>query len=258
MKPDELSSAATLPSSRSHRKRFIVLADLPQRVIRQVARKGLLQAGRDGWRRVAENWRERRLGIETRGSIEGNELGHGDDSFGYQPIPYQTIDLAMKHVQADGESVFIDYGCGKGRAVVSAAMMPFQRVIGVELSKELCDVARRNVEQARKRFRCPDVQIVNADARDFVPPDEVSVVFFFNPFDHNILQVVLDRLQASWLQSPRPLKVIHGLPKCRKDWLRECDWLEAQTDLTDQVADWEQCVIYQAQESFRTTMVDPH
>ena len=111
-----LSTTSSFRSSRSPVAGLLALSELPQRVVRQVARRGLAGAADAAGRRLSDSYREWRLGIDTTGSIEGVNLGNADDSFGYQPISYRTFDLAMKHVEPVEGGVFIDYGCGKGRA----------------------------------------------------------------------------------------------------------------------------------------------
>src|SRR5262249_16540884 len=44
---------------------------------------------------------------------------------------------------------FVDFGSGKGRALLCAAARPFKRIVGVEWSTDLCAIARRNVELFR-------------------------------------------------------------------------------------------------------------
>ena len=46
----------------------------------------------------------------------------------------------------DHDLTFIDLGSGKGRAVLLASLYPFRRLIGVEFSPELTEVARLNVQ----------------------------------------------------------------------------------------------------------------
>lgn len=48
------------------------------------------------------------------------------------------------------ELTFVDLGAGKGRAMLLASELPFRRIVGVEFSPELCDVARRNLRTNRR------------------------------------------------------------------------------------------------------------
>ncbi len=92
--------------------------------------------------RSRETYRDWRLGIRTAGYIEADALGHGQDASAYEPINYRCLDIVFRYLEPDSDNdVFLDYGCGKGRAVVTAATYPFRRVIGVELWSELSELA---------------------------------------------------------------------------------------------------------------------
>ena len=108
--------------------------------------------------------------------------------------------------------VFIDYGCGKGRAVVVAATHPFRRVIGVEFAPTLADVARENVAAAKSHLRCDDVEIVTENAMHYVVPDDANVLFLFNPFSKHVMEGVLDRIRESLDRSPREIEVFYLQP----------------------------------------------
>ncbi len=53
------------------------------------------------------------------------------------------------------QDTFLDYGSGKGRALLAAARFPFGRVIGVELNEGECEIARSNARIAVPRLRSP-------------------------------------------------------------------------------------------------------
>lgn len=48
---------------------------------------------------------------------------------------------------------FVDFGSGKGRALLCAAAFPFKRIVGVEWSPDLCAIARRNIENSVPAIR---------------------------------------------------------------------------------------------------------
>src|SRR5262245_48343466 len=78
-------------------------------------------------------YHERKFNVSTAGWIQPAELGVvSPDALPYGPIGYQHIFWAFRKIPFPAEEVvFMDYGCGKGRAVIAAASMPFKRVIGV-------------------------------------------------------------------------------------------------------------------------------
>ncbi len=90
--------------------------------------------------------------------------------------------------------VFVDFGSGMGRVVLQAARYPFRKVIGVEVSETLHGIARENIDRNRQRLRCPDIELVHADALEYEIPDDVTVAFLYNPFRGTIFATVIERL----------------------------------------------------------------
>jgi SAM-dependent methyltransferase len=107
------------------------------------------------------------------------------------------------------DDVFLDLGCGKGRALLMASLYPFRRVSGVELAPELARVARRNIETFRPRKRCASIEVEVADAVAYPIPDDVSVVYLFNPFRGQTFATVVANLIASIDRNPRTVRVVY-------------------------------------------------
>jgi SAM-dependent methyltransferase len=105
--------------------------------------------------------------------------------------------------------VFVDFGSGKGRALMLASEFPFRRIVGVEFSAELTEIARRNLHSYRSELRrCENVELVCTDAVEYEIPDEPVVLYFYNPFDEPVLRRVLARIRASLDARPRPAFVV--------------------------------------------------
>jgi SAM-dependent methyltransferase len=75
------------------------------------------------------------------------------------------------------DDIFLDVGSGKGRVLVAASRYPFARVIGIEINDGLNRVARANLESAKSKRRCGDVEVITADARDWAIPTEVNYIY---------------------------------------------------------------------------------
>jgi hypothetical protein len=107
---------------------------------------------------------------------------------------------------------FIDFGAGKGRALLLASDYPFRRIIGVEFSRELVAVAEQNVARWLKtEHACTDIALVCCDVTDFDLPREPLVLYFYNPFGIEVMSKVLDRVHQSLQETPRPLVIaLHG------------------------------------------------
>jgi 16S rRNA G966 N2-methylase RsmD len=165
---------------------------------------------RDGLVRLAE----RRYAIRTSGVVPLEELGvAGPDRVRYKPAPWLVLRRALPRRSVGPDDVFVDFGSGMGRVVFQAALWyPFRRVIGVELSARLHRIAQDNIDRNRARLRCTDVELVRADVLDYPVPDEVTVVFFDNPFTGQIFGAVLDRLLASVDRAPRTVTIVYFNP----------------------------------------------
>ena len=157
---------------------------------------------------------DRRYGLDTEGELSPAELGMAaDERSGYQPARLKALRRILPAREVVDRDVFIDFGSGKGRAVLQAALhYPFRTVYGVELSTPLHEIAQQNVEKARHRLRCSDVRLVRSDVLDFQIPDEVTVAFINNPFGGDIFATVVDRLLASVDEKPRSLRIVYGNP----------------------------------------------
>jgi len=106
--------------------------------------------------------------------------------------------------------VFVDFGCGKGRALLLAAEYPFRRIVGVEFFPQLVEIARKNLFSYRNpRQVCPDLEVVLGDAALFPIPDAPLVLYFNDPFDGHVLERVVLNIRRSLDHHPRPITVIH-------------------------------------------------
>lgn len=157
---------------------------------------------------------ERRAGIRTEGHFTPEELGlSAENQQRYQPSNWLALRRLLPPRDVTPDDVFIDFGSGMGRIVFqAAARYPFRRVIGVELSDRLHAIAEDNIARTRHRLRCQDVTLVRADAREYAIPDDVTVVYFGNPFTGPIFEAVVRNLVASVERRPRVLRVLYFNP----------------------------------------------
>jgi len=166
-------------------------------------------------RAMYERYYEWRFDIQSGGYIDPGALGiANEESVGYEGTDYRSLsDIMVKLQVRERSDVFLDLGAGKGRAVIMAATQPFHRIIGVEISPELVAIAQRNLARARKRLVCTDIDVVTADATTFVVPDDVTVVFMFNPFRGDVLAHALQNVKASLNRAPRAIRVVFVNPR---------------------------------------------
>jgi SAM-dependent methyltransferase len=132
----------------------------------------------------------------------------------YMPLNYFVLETLMKQMMRNpGYSTFLDIGCGKGRVVAVAAHYHFEKITGLDFSEELCEDAIKNTNRIKQKFPGISIEIINRDALDFDIPDDICTIFFFNPFDAEMMCVVLDNIIKSLEKKPRPLRVLYANPQ---------------------------------------------
>jgi SAM-dependent methyltransferase len=161
---------------------------------------------------------DRVFGVDTSGSIHHTELNTNSPNqsfassyFGSDP---DYVKAAIHSLPVDYSNfTFIDYGSGKGRVLLLATEFNFKRIIGVEFSKELHNIAVNNIENFPLDFaKCKVVSSVFIDAVNFNLPQECLVLYFFNPFDRKIMASVIDSILESIIETPREIFIIYANP----------------------------------------------
>jgi hypothetical protein len=140
-------------------------------------------------------------------TVIGTRQAEGHD---YRPTPRLVFDWALSAIDEDlGKLSFVDYGAGKGRALLLASQHPFTAVGGIEYAEELHDAATMNIAQfPRSQMKCRDVECVHDDASEIGALDGPAVHYFFNPFSREVFAEVLSSLVTSYRKHPRRLYLI--------------------------------------------------
>jgi hypothetical protein len=165
--------------------------------------------------RIALRW-DRKYGVDTAGSIQlaalsvkGPNRKFGNECVCTSP---KSFDFMMRCLPADLQDyTFVDFGSGKSRTVLLASRYNLGKIIGVEFAKELVDCARTNIARFNGAWQsCRDLEIVEADATEFVVPDKPLVIFFYNPFARKVFDTVLQNIVASLTTKKRACYIIYG------------------------------------------------
>jgi hypothetical protein len=157
---------------------------------------------------------DRAHGIETGGRIPLGNLDVEHEAWRegnrYEAaVPSEFRDLIEKVPGPFERFTFVDLGSGKGRALLLASEYPFNRIIGVELARELHEVCLRNIEAYRSPTqRCRRIESHCADATSFPLPPEPIVLFLNNPFSDALWRRLLGGLRASLHAAPREVHVV--------------------------------------------------
>ncbi len=152
-------------------------------------------------------------GLDTKGPDFDHDFDGTSDFVGYVPTPWQLLHRLFPPGRLRREDVLLEYGSGKGRvAVWTASRFPVRRVLGVDHNDASTVAARRNLVTWRGPRRCRDIVFICSDAREFEVPDDVSVIYFYNPFLGQTFVHVLANIRASLTRRPRRLTIIYLVP----------------------------------------------
>lgn len=155
--------------------------------------------GRHVWRKLRGSPIDdfdRHHGTDTSGELALWEMKVSSPSarFGirYQASPKDELVRVMNGLDIDTKDFsFIDLGAGKGRTLLVAARLGFRRVIGVEISEELADIARSNLA----KLNVTNALVIHGDAADYVFPSGGLVIYLYNPFTTPVMALVVRALE---------------------------------------------------------------
>jgi len=137
------------------------------------------------------------------------------DSTEYFPTPYYIARKVFKLVQSElRDCKFVDIGCGAGRILMFASEFNPKKVTGVEFSKKLCAQAKKNLNAHfdKNRNLSTDWEIVHANALEYLISPSANVFFFYDPFNAKTMRKMVEKINLSVTEYPRPITVIYISP----------------------------------------------
>ncbi|GAB4224839.1 MAG: hypothetical protein Kow0049_01340 [Stanieria sp.] len=158
---------------------------------------------------------DRKYNVDTCGSIHLHQLTvkrkNIESCSIYDPIPAKTLRNLFRYLPKNlSEYNFIDFGSGKGRAILVAAEYPFRQIIGVEFAQELDEVTWQNIHNySNPKQKCFDLSSMCMDAVEFEIPQGKCIFFFFVPFGADIFSEVLKNIHKSYTQHPREMLILY-------------------------------------------------
>jgi hypothetical protein len=176
-------------------------------------------------------------GVDTSGLIPAGNLitGHPNDShvtayYGVAPSILRTlIDLwrGTSPPHPIDHYAFIDFGAGKGRAMLVASEFPFHQVIGIEFNPTLADIAQLNLDHWLATHAADNtapplspIRLFEQDALTFDLPRTPTVAFLVHPFEAPVLKLLLRHIEARFAKkaaTPAPaFDLLYVNAECRK------------------------------------------
>jgi tRNA G46 methylase TrmB len=158
---------------------------------------------------------DERFGVDTSGFLHPTDLNlnsanhvHAVSYGGSDPKDFRE---AIEALNIDyGRFVFIDFGSGKGRAILLATEFPFKKIVGVEFSEVLHNIATENIKRFRSDIaRCTNIEAVCMDVMEYALPNDPLVCYFCNPFDETLMARVASNIRSSFIKKPRTIFIVY-------------------------------------------------
>lgn len=167
------------------------------------------------------------MNVNTRGSVYFKQTrGKNNDAFDFETLAHNTIIKTINLVRPGASDVVYVLGSAKGRAVCHLARQAVKKVVGIELSGELCRIAEGNVKTLRKA-RAP-IEIRNMDAA-LADYSDGTIFFMFNAFGEKTLREVLQSIENSHNIVDRLLTVVY-VNAIYTNVINEFNWLSIKYD----------------------------
>ena len=130
-------------------------------------------------------------------------------------ILHSVIDLWLRECSPPApieQTVFLDIGAGKGRAMLLASQYPFLRVEGIELNPALAATTQSNIAIWRTDPHAEALApllLHQADATRHPLPPEPTLAYLFHPFEAKLLRRFLRHVSGSVEREARSLDLVY-------------------------------------------------
>lgn len=208
-----------VPSTEGLDKPYSMRSATPlQMVATSIRREGIPLTVRKVISALREPWFDLLHGTDTTGRVRPEAMDVSgptvEHALGYEPSSHHEVKALFRRLELPEGGAFVDFGCGKGRVLLLATEYRYERIVGVEFSAQLCEVARTNV----LRYCSPQegrVEVLNEDATRYAFQDDETVLFFFNPFREVVMNCVLENVYESLRRRNRRILIVYHNPECR-------------------------------------------
>lgn len=133
-----------------------------------------------------------------------------------------SLQKVLDKLEISTEDAVVDFGSGKGGALITFSRYPFSKIAGVEISHDLAKISRENL----KKLGINNVEIFVEDASHFTLLDNFNFFYFFNPFPGNVVRDVIQNIEASLRRSPRHATIIYFNPEYHYDVINNSSFLK--------------------------------
>ncbi len=150
-----------------------------------------------------------KFNIKTQNFLDKTDYDAPDpESIEYVGTRYVQLFNVFNKLPIDyANSTLLDIGCGKARVIAVASTHPFKKIIGVEYDENLALLGQKNVSKIRCKTN-DHIEVHHQNAITYDIPDDVNVIYMFNPFVGTTLEKVVDNIRCSYERNPRKIHIL--------------------------------------------------
>ena len=131
----------------------------------------------------------------------------------FEPTQYSVSDTdsivkIFDNFEISENDAFIDIGCGKGAVISALSKFKFNQIDGIEYSKEVFQIAKRNIAT----LKIKNTTIYNQNAADFPLYKKYTHIYMYNPFGKSIMRKVIDKIEQTLMINNRSIYIIYANP----------------------------------------------
>ena len=119
------------------------------------------------------------------------------------------LDKVLKALKISPQDAVVDFGSGKGGALITLSRYPFARIAGVEISAKLAVIAKQNLD----KLNIKNVTMTICDAAQLIDIDDYNYFYFFSPFPAAVMSAVIRNICSSLTKNPRKATIIYFNPE---------------------------------------------
>lgn len=127
----------------------------------------------------------------------------GSGSGGYH------LNKVLENLNITKKDRILDIGCSKGSAIKTMLNFPFNQIAGIEISKHLTDVAKKNF----KLLKVNNVKIININAEKFKFYSNYNYFYMYNPFPNSVMNNVIKKI-INQTPKNKTINLIYNNPVC--------------------------------------------
>lgn len=158
-------------------------------------------------------WLEHEYGIDLAGRIDTKDFDYKSQDATASGASRQMSLYDLCTVPGVIQQPVLDYGCGKGAAMVIMRAAAITDVDGIEKSESISNRAKANLKVLGET----EMKVITGDAAEFEYIDRYNTFYFYDPFRGETFRKVIDNIENSVRRKNRIVKIVYANPWMHKE-----------------------------------------